>query len=73
MPDNQKDPDWVTQGKTIKELILELQTFENQDCEVKISTDDGASFRPISVVTHEYQGEDGTRFCGLQNCEDAEE
>ncbi len=73
MPDKQKHPEWVIRGKTIKELISELQTFENQDLEVRISIDDGDSFRPISLVTHEYLGEGIARFCGLQNCEDAEE
>jgi hypothetical protein len=73
MPDNQHHPDWVVCGKTIRQLISELKTFENQDLEVRISTDDGNSFRPISIVTHEHSDDEAVRFCGLINCEDSEE
>ena len=60
-------PEWVTRGKTIRQLIKELQTFEDQDLEVKISLDDGESFKCISLVTRE--NTNGTYFCGLTNCE----
>ena len=42
--------DWTKRGKTIKELIQELESFDNQDMEVKISTDGGDTFEPISLV-----------------------
>ncbi len=45
-----KNPDWVTRGKTIKQLITELQTFENQDMVVEISVDGGDTTKPISLV-----------------------
>ena len=45
-----KKPDWVTRGKTIKQLIKELQTFEDQDLFVEISVDDGESSKLISFV-----------------------
>jgi len=45
-----KNPDWVTKGKTIKELIEELQTFANQDMVVEISVDGGETTKPISLV-----------------------
>jgi hypothetical protein len=45
------EPDWVTRGKTIRQLIIELQTFEDQDLEVHISTDDGTTSKCISLVT----------------------
>jgi hypothetical protein len=32
---------WRERGKTIKQLIEELQSFENQDLEVRVSFDDG--------------------------------
>lgn len=38
-------------AKTIRQLIKELQTFENQDLEVRISVDDGDNKYPISIVT----------------------
>lgn len=43
-------PDWVTQGKSIQRLIEELQSFENQELEVRISVDAGDSHAPISLV-----------------------
>ncbi|MFV3131841.1 hypothetical protein [Niveispirillum sp. KHB5.9] len=43
-------PDWVTRGKTIRQLIQELRTFEDQDLLVEISVDDGETCRPISLV-----------------------
>lgn len=43
-------PEWVVRGKTIRQLINELQTFENQDLLVEISLDGGDSHKPISLV-----------------------
>lgn len=56
-------PKWVTRGKSIRKLILELQTFENQDLEVRISLDDGETHKPISLVG-KYGG-----YCVLVNSE----
>ena len=47
---NKKQPDWVTRGKTVHQLIEELQTFENQELEVQISLDEGKTHKPISIV-----------------------
>ena len=60
-------PSWVTRGKTIKGLIQELQSFENQDLEVKISADNGKTFKCISLVGK--HNEDGIQFCGIENYE----
>ncbi len=60
-------PEWVIRGKTIRQLIAELQTFENQDLEVKISTDDGETFKCISLVGKFRESD--TPVCGLLNCE----
>lgn len=62
-----KNPEWVTRGKKIKELIKELQSFENQELEVRISLDDGETHKPISIV----EKVDG--FCVLVNSESAEQ
>jgi hypothetical protein len=43
-------PDWMTKGKTITGLIEELRTFDDQELEVRISTDDGVTTHPISLV-----------------------
>jgi len=59
-----KNPEWVTRGKTIRGLIKELQTFENQDLLVGISLDGGVSKKPISIVIKS----DG--MCLLVNCEE---
>ncbi|MBL0028889.1 MAG: hypothetical protein IPO95_07425 [Rhodanobacteraceae bacterium] len=56
-------PDWVTRGKTIRQLIKELQTFEDQDLMVEISADNGETRQPISLVKK--SGE----TCLLVNCE----
>jgi hypothetical protein len=42
--------DWPNRGKTIRQLIKELQSFENQDLLVEISIDGGQTQRPISLV-----------------------
>lgn len=57
---------WPSRGKTVAQLIQELQTFENQEIEVRISMDGGASSVPISLV-----GKVNGRFALLKNCEDA--
>jgi len=59
----EKNPEWVVRGKTIRQLMKELQTFENQDVEVRISMDEGETTKPISLVGRQ----DGC--CVLMNCE----
>jgi hypothetical protein len=60
-----ESPDWITRGKTIKQLIKELQSFSDLDLEVRISVDDGETHKPISLV------EKSEGCCLLVNCEDA--
>ncbi|MBJ9722571.1 hypothetical protein I5515_12240 [Acinetobacter calcoaceticus] len=55
---------WISNGKTIQQLILELQSFENKDLFVELSLDGGDSSKPISLVGKI----DGK--CVLMNCED---
>ena len=62
-----KNAEWETRGKTITQLIKKLKTFDNQDMEVKISIDDGESYKCISLVGKE--NDNGVFFCGLRNCE----
>lgn len=50
MNDVNPEPEWVTRGKTIRELIQELRTFEDQDLEVRISLDSGDTHAPVSLV-----------------------
>jgi len=58
--------EWASRGKTVADLIKELQTFENQDMEVRISTDSGDTSIPISLV-----GKIEDQYVMLMNCEDA--
>lgn len=57
-------PNWVTRGKTIRQIIAELQTFEDQNMEVRMSFDDGDTHRCISIVTR--HGD----YCLLVNTKD---
>lgn len=62
-----KITDWENRGKTVAQLIKELQTFEDQSLEVKISIDYGETFLPISMVGKYHGGTDqvhaGLTFC----------
>jgi hypothetical protein len=59
------DPVWMWQGKTVSQLIRELQSFEDQDLEVRISIDDGATSVPVSLV-----GKVDGRYAVLMNCQE---
>ena len=50
MTERENIPAWIVRGKTIRELIVDLQSFENQDLRVEISTDSGKSHKPISMI-----------------------
>jgi len=60
--------DWTTCGKSIRQLIQELQTFENQDLEVRISLDAGETHKPISSIGKE--GDEDNVVCVLKFCGD---
>lgn len=57
------NPEWVVRGKSIRQLIKELQSFSDLDIEVRISLDDGETHKPISLV------EKSEGYCVLVNCE----
>lgn len=63
-PEEKNVPAWVNRGKTIKQLIRELGTFEDQDMKVVISLDGGATHKQISLV-----GRQKGNLCVLMNCE----
>lgn len=44
------EPDWVIRGKSIRQLIEELRSFEDQDAEIRISLDCGDTSKCISLV-----------------------
>ncbi len=41
---------WRSVGKTIRQLIVELETFDDKDLVVEISIDGGESGKAISLV-----------------------
>ncbi len=55
---------WTSSGKTIAHLIRELQSFEDQSMEVRISVDGGGTSYPISLVAKA-----GGRYALLKNSE----
>ena len=57
--------EWNRQGKTVRQLIKELQSFENQELEVRISIDSGETSVPISLV-----GKSEDKYALLMNSED---
>ena len=40
-----KKPEWITGGKTINELIKELESFSDGELEVKVSIDGGKTYK----------------------------
>jgi len=45
------DENYTTRGKTIRQLIHELNSFENQDLEVRMSLDGRATLFPVSILS----------------------
>jgi len=43
-------PEWITRKRTIKQLLEELSSFEDQDLEVRVSLDGGDSHQCISLI-----------------------
>lgn len=41
---------WRSRGKTVKQLIEELQSFENLDLEVHLSFDEGDTHGPVYLL-----------------------
>jgi hypothetical protein len=60
------DPEWTSRGKTVAGLIKELQSFEDQTMEVRISIDGGETSLPISLV-----GRLEGKFALLENCQES--
>ena len=59
-----KKQTWVSRKNIIRDLIQELQSFEDQDLEVRISFDGGDTHKCISLVCKV----DGCAV--LMNCEE---
>jgi hypothetical protein len=59
------NPDWTSRGKTVAHLMRELESFEDQEMEVRISLDGGETSFPISLV-----GQLSGGYAVLINCQD---
>lgn len=60
-----QNEDYTSCGKTIAGLIKELKTFENQQLEVRISTDGGLTSMPISMLTKREN-----KYALIENCQE---
>lgn len=67
---NQK-PEWISKGKTVRQLINELKTFEDQDIEARISLDGGDTDFCISILVRQHEVHaDGLKYrCVIMNAE----
>lgn len=54
---------WEDRTKTIKQLIKELQTFEDQDLIVMVSNDGGDTLKPVKLLGKEFI--DDKPYCTL--------
>jgi hypothetical protein len=54
---------WGASSKSISQLIEELETFENQELIVMVSSDGGDTFKPVKLVGKGFK--DGNAFCTL--------
>lgn len=43
--------EWEARTKTIKQLIKELQSFENQELVVMVTNDEGKTFNSVKLVS----------------------
>jgi hypothetical protein len=57
-------PEWITKGKSITQLIKELGSFEDQTLEVRLTFDGGETHKPISILTRR-DGYAMIEYCGL--------
>ena len=60
------NPEWISKGKSVAQLIEELRTFEDQEMEVRISLDSGETSYPIALV-----GRFNGKYAVLFNCQDS--
>ena len=43
--------EWEARTKTIKQLIKELQSFENQELVVMVTNDEGKTFNSVKLIS----------------------
>lgn len=64
---NQEIVEWEDRKKTIRELIDELKSFENQDLIVMVTSDEGETFNSVKLVSKgfEERSSDEAVYCAL--------
>lgn len=67
MNNNDNTTTWQSRGKSVRQLIKELQSFDDHDIEVYISIDGGSTLKCISLVGKVQKS--GAHACCLMNCE----
>ncbi len=59
----ESDNQWGAASKSISQVIEELQTFENQELTVMVSSDGGETFKPVKLVGKGFA--DNETYCTL--------
>ena len=61
--------EWEARTKTIKQLIKELQSFENQELVVMVTNDEGKTFNSVKLVSKGFDDNNSCRnekvYCAL--------
>ena len=56
--------EWVAKEKSIAQIIKELNTFEDQELMVMVSSDGGKTLRPVTLLGKEFD-KDNKAYCTL--------
>ena len=56
--------EWSTKEKSIAQIIKELNTFEDQELTVMVSSDGGKTLRPVKLLGKEFD-KDNKAYCTL--------
>ena len=56
--------EWGTEEKSIAQIIEELNTFEDQELMVMVSSDGGKTLRPIKLLGKKFD-KDNKAYCTL--------
>lgn len=64
---SQESIEWEDRKKTIRELIEELKSFENQDLIVAVTSDEGETFNSVKLVSKGFKEQDDGEavYCAL--------
>ncbi len=59
--------EWKDRKKTIRELIEELKSFEDQDLIVMVTSDEGNTFNSVKLVSKGFENKDNDEsvYCAL--------